>query len=121
MLVLMLLCACGGDTSAACDGPIEVDASTPLPDEIEAILARRCHECHGDPPDPTLYAPFPLTTWEQVQAPRAGRRDTPIYEVIAERIDDPQLPMPPIRSPQLTEQERETLHTWIDECAPSAP
>jgi uncharacterized membrane protein len=115
--------ACAGDDAAQmqCPPPEERDGSTPLPEEIEEIVERRCWECHDDPPNPAKYAPFALTTWEQVQTPRAGREELPIYEVIAERIDDPVFSMPPPRSPQLDDNERATLHAWIEQCAPAAP
>jgi uncharacterized membrane protein len=98
----------------------KLQGHTALPAEVNAVLDAKCHACHSDPP--RNYAPMPITTWEQVQDFAPTHTDGPaIYELIGKRIHDDKFPMPPIRQPQLTDEERATLDAWIAQCAPPGP
>ena len=123
---LALAAACTSDTRACMDARERV-GETPLPAEIADIFERNCWMCHTDPP--AGFAPFPLLTWEQVQRPRSMDNPAPIYEVIAERIHDPQFPMPPLPPPslgdadraswpKLTDADKATVDGWVADCAP---
>lgn len=107
-----------GDGDADCGPAAELAGETPLPAEIADIFERRCWSCHSDPVQ--NYAPMPLTTWEQVQAPRHETNPEPNYVVIGRRIHSESFPMPPEREPQLSTDDLATLDAWIADCAPAA-
>lgn len=118
--------ACASDLQACMAGR-DLVGETPLPAEIADIFEHNCWICHTDPP--AGFAPFPLLTWEQVQAPRSMDNPEPKYETIARRIHDPQFPMPPMPRPdltgdalaawpKLTDEEIATIDRWVADCAP---
>jgi hypothetical protein len=108
-----------GDGGDGCDPvAMELTGDTPLPPEIVDVLERRCWKCHSDPVQ--NYAPMPLVSWQDVQAPRHETNPDPVYVVIGARIHSERFPMPPEREPQLTDDELATLDAWIAECAPAA-
>ena len=53
------------------------------------LIARRCDHCHGNegfssnPPVPNLAAMDRLSTWKQLQDFRAGKRSSPMMQMIA--------------------------------------
>jgi uncharacterized membrane protein len=106
-----------------------LDGETPLPPDIDDVIERRCRMCHSDPTE--QFAPMPLLTWEDFQAPRWDGADRPVYDYARERINSDRLPMPPLPSPALSQEERAAwprlsdderllLNAWFAECAPAA-
>jgi uncharacterized membrane protein len=110
----------GDDTPAECGPPLVADGgATALPADVDDVLERRCRACHGDPTQ--MFAPMPLVSWEDVQAPLpAPRDDETVFHAIGVRIHDMRYPMPPVTFPQLTGGERDALDRWIERCAPPA-
>lgn len=98
----------------ACPGA----AQTCIPAAVIAVLEAKCQGCHSDPP--AMFAPMPLLTWEDFQGMHAAAQE-PNYKRTALRVRSELSPMPPIRSPQLSVQERATLLDWVDRGAPSGP
>lgn len=104
--------------------PAARDAGPPpavLPPDVNAILEARCQPCHSAPP--RRYAPNPLVSWEDTQAPSPGEAATPVYEMIARRVASSGFPMPPRESPEAAETldaERQVLIDWADAGAPPA-
>lgn len=109
--------------------PADLGGETRLPAEIDDILDRRCRMCHSDPT--RMFAPFPLMTWEDVQASRSEKTGELVFEAIGRRIHDEKFPMPPLPAPSLSDDEKaawpkltreevDTLDAWIADCAPPA-
>ena len=93
----------------------------PLPAEVDAVIEVRCRRCHSDPP--REFAPMPMVTWDDLQAPAPGNGDEPVYRALARRIVDPDFPMPPFRTAEadaFTDAERAVLLDWVDAGAPPA-
>jgi uncharacterized membrane protein len=108
-----------GDARVACEPGRELPGHTPLPAEVDAAFAAHCRECHDDPP--TMFAPMPLRSWQDVQAQAPARHDgASVYERIFVRIHDPSFPMPPKTRAALDDETRAMLDAWIEQCAPAA-
>jgi hypothetical protein len=90
-----------------------------------------CHGCHSDPPQHG--APFPLTTYEALQAPY-GTTVLRRYQEMCVQIQPsgsaftqggvvyqsiPHMPLP--GAPQLSAEDFKTLNDWFNACAPPAP
>jgi hypothetical protein len=127
-VALLPVLACTG-APGECGPAMDRTGATPLPDEIDDILERRCRMCHSDPTQ--MFAPMPLVTWEDVQTVRSENTAEPVFEVIGRRIHDERFPMPPLPAPSLPDDERKkwpklsdeeigTLDAWIADCAPPA-
>lgn len=122
--------ACGGAAEpGGCVEVADLGGDTPLPAEIDDILERQCRTCHSDPP--SMFAPMPLLSWQDVQAVRYQRTGERVFEVIGRRIHDEDFPMPPLPSPSLSDaqvaswptltgEELDTLDAWVADCAPAA-
>jgi hypothetical protein len=89
-------------------------AANGLPCDVAEILARNCTSCHADPPK--FGAPMSLETFDDLHLPTVTDVTRSVYEVVADRIEDDALPMPP--TGQLTAEDRNVLHAWIDAGAP---
>ena len=117
LLGLLVACGEGQDGDGAAAGSVAPPEPSGLPTEVERIFDQRCWECHSDPTK--NYAPMPLTTWGQVQAESPD--GTPFYVLIGQRINNPDFPMPPITREPLSEEEVDTLNSWVEQGAPMAP
>ena len=99
----------------------EGSAVEPLPifeTDIGPLLARKCGSCHGDN---IQKASLNLATMTSIRA--GGESGEPL---IGESIDDSYLwnlieadEMPPADQPQLTAQEKSTIHDWLAAGAPA--
>lgn len=98
-LFLFLLGCSGGKTQ------------TPLPCDVDAVLAQSCRECHGA--TPAFGAPMPLVTWEDLNAPAKSNASKKVFELVGTRIHDDANPMPQAPKPRLTAKEMKTLDDWI--------
>lgn len=109
LVVASLLIACG-----------EASPQTPLPAEVDAVIALRCRQCHGRPRH--NFAPISIVTWQDTQAVienNDGTSET-VYEAIGRRIHDPRFPMPPFMQPELLPDERAILDAWVQAGGPPA-
>ena len=83
-----------------------------LPCDVSTVLATHCAGCHGE----TLRygAPMPLLTLEDLHAPGISEPAVPMYDLVLERMEDVQAPMPPRPNPAATEAEIAAMEAWID-------
>lgn len=82
---------------------------------IAPVLAQRCGLCHAASP---LYgAPMSLVEHSDLHA--LGSGGVPTYQRIAERVQDPVRPMPPVEQPQLSAAERAALVAYMAAGAPA--
>lgn len=91
-------------------------ATGSFPADVAAVLTARCQPCHQDPP--LMGAPFPLLTYQDVNAPFGAM---PIYQemyVLIQPNGDPHMPYR--NAPQLSADQLQTLSSWLSSCAPSA-
>ncbi|MET0340224.1 MAG: hypothetical protein ABW252_04450 [Polyangiales bacterium] len=114
---LGLLGACASD---AADDRADEATARPLaqqgggvPCEIDVILQKRCHTCHG--PEP-LSAPFSLVTMADLTGPSFFEPATPMFKVVQTRINSTnrRQKMPPPAINALTEQELVAFNTWLE-------
>ena len=89
-------------------------AANGLPCDVAEILARDCSSCHADPPK--FGAPMSLETYDDLHLPAVTDVTQSVYELVAERIEDESLPMPP--TGQLSQEDKDVLHAWIEAGAP---
>jgi len=105
----LLLVACGSTSEA----PPPV-GSTPLPCDVDAVLAKNCRSCHSSPAK--YGAPMPLTSWEAVHAKAASNPGVEVWELMKARVHDKQNPMP--ASGMLGATDLATLDAWFAASAP---
>jgi hypothetical protein len=91
---------------------------TPLPCDVDDVLARRCRTCHVNPPEHG--APMPLLFQENLDAPARSDPSRKVYELVHERIHDDAFPMPQPPNARLDERDMKTLDDWIAKGAPHA-
>lgn len=91
------------------------EESTPLPCDVDSVLADACRQCHNAARQ--FGAPMPLLDWEDTQAKAIGGR-LQIWESMRERINDPDTPMPPGGTGTLSNDERQILEDWFAAGAP---
>ncbi len=87
-----------------------------IPTDVAAVLMARCQPCHQMPP--LNGAPFPLLTYQDVNAAFGA---VPIYQemhVLIQPNGDPHMPYR--NAPQLSPDQLQTLDTWLLSCAPPA-
>jgi uncharacterized membrane protein len=103
----------------AADCPVEGrpdDGDLPL--DVADVLIARCQTCHADPP---TGAPWPLTRWEDVEAPY-GMTGRLRWQRMAEVVEPGAFPhMPPLMAQQPTADEQVILHDWFQGCALPVP
>jgi len=118
---LCVLGACDGDGAGLAGPHPNTDSAVPfagdLPCEVEDALDSHCLECHTNPP--LFGAPMPLVTRADLLAPSISAPSRPVYELVAERIHDTSLPMPPGGRP-LPDADRAVLTAWAMAGAPEA-
>src|SRR5262245_57560588 len=91
------------------DGTIA--GSTPLPCDVDTVLANNCRSCHARPPQ--FGAPMPLLTWEDTQGPSKEDASKKIYERMGARIHDDANPMPPSPNARLSAADTATIDAWV--------
>jgi hypothetical protein len=113
--------AASSDGSASADAAPFANCSTnpttgSFPAAVAAVLMARCQPCHQSPP--LMGAPFPLLTYQDVNASFGA---IPIYQemyVLIQPNGDPHMPYR--NAPQLSADQLQTLSSWLLSCAPSA-
>ena len=109
----------GGSEVVAVNGtggmaPVAI-GSTPLPCDVQTVLATKCWGCHGA--QTNYAAPMSLTKDEDVhKMTRDGAEQ--IYQRMSKRIHDTSASMPPKGFAALTKSELTTLDAWIAQSAP---
>lgn len=93
-------------------------SDTPLPSQVDTILADKCRQCHGE--NRQFGAPMSLVSWEDTQAEAPTDSSLKVWEMMQLRIHDMELPMPPRGSPGLAVHETAILDAWFAEGAPAA-
>lgn len=110
-----------GATGVDDDGTDEgMDSGVPeggLPCDVVEVIDRNCFGCHSDPPK--YGAPMPLSSWGDFQVPAKSDATKKVVDRVAERIVDPDYPMPPITA--MGDADRTVLLDWIAAGAPSDP
>lgn len=98
-----------GDTS---DASADTTGSAPsgLPCDVAEVLAANCTSCHSA--TPVFGAPMPLVTYDDLQVPALSDPSRKVYELVAERIEDPMRPMPQPPA-SMIDGEKTIIHEWI--------
>ncbi|MBK6697618.1 MAG: peptidylglycine alpha-amidating monooxygenase [Myxococcales bacterium] len=98
------------------DGGVAPAAASPLPCDVDKVLAERCRSCHGA--KPAFGAPMPLVTFDDLRAPSKSAPERSVYELVKQRIHDDARPMPQAPNARLNPDETATLDGWIVRGAP---
>lgn len=94
----------------------KLDNKTPLPCDVEAIIAANCRNCHGATPQ--YGAPMALASHEDFTAPAKTDRSKKVFELVGTRIHDDVHPMPQAPNPRLNAADMATIDAWIAAGAP---
>lgn len=94
----------------------KLDSRTPLPCDVEAIVAANCRSCHGA--TPAFGAPMPLVGYEDFTAPAKTDKTKKVYELVGVRIHDDVHPMPQPPNPRLSAADTQVIDSWIAAGAP---
>ncbi|MBM4362395.1 MAG: hypothetical protein FJ104_06920, partial [Deltaproteobacteria bacterium] len=88
-----------------------------IPCVVEKVLEQKCWSCHGE--DTQFGAPVSLVSYDDLHAPAFGPEygGAPLFQIAAQKLDDPSKPMPPPSMPQLTPDERALLKEWANQKA----
>ncbi len=86
-----------------------------MPNEVQAIVEARCVSCHSSPP--MFGAPMALGSWDAMQEMSVREPGRRVFEVVADRIHDERMPMPP--GGMLAADELGVLDRWIADGAPA--
>jgi hypothetical protein len=127
---LVLAGACGGSTgndAKPSTPPIDPNdggtsgGPTSLPCDVDEVLAKNCRLCHSSPP--AYGAPMSLMTWNDLHANAAGPggESKKTYDLVAEKIADDIVPMPPPPNARLTAAARKVITDWVAAGAPKGP
>ncbi len=117
-----------GPTTTATDasapsGSVDAKVSVPKPDagprdlpcEVDALLSKRCHECH----DGELDLPR-LVTYDDLEKRLPLVPDKPLAEVALAKMTAERGTMPPPPRPRVTQDELAAFRAWIDAGRPRA-
>lgn len=87
-------------------------AATPgdLPCALAEVLATHCTSCHSA--TPVFGAPMPLVAYADLVTPARSDPTRQVWELVAERIEDPMRPMPQPPATML-DAEKAVIHDWI--------
>ncbi|MDB4991371.1 MAG: hypothetical protein JWN04_6549, partial [Myxococcaceae bacterium] len=87
-----------------------------LPCDVKPIIESKCSLCHGDPT--AFSAPMSLVTAADFQATAQDKRA--MYANVHDKINEttPSLKMPPSTNDPLSDDELNTLNTWLAQGAP---
>lgn len=105
----------GGASDASLTFPV---TGTPLPCDVDSVLANNCRQCHTNPP--VNGAPMPLQFQENLDAPARSDSSKKVYELVGARIHDDARPMPQPPNARLNVADTKVLDDWIAAGAPKA-
>lgn len=111
----------GTSGSASSDDDGSSDTGEPsgpsgLPCDVAAVLSANCSMCHDAPPK--FGAPMSLTSVDDFHMPAITDLTRAVHELVAERIDDPQAPMPP--TGDMSDADKDILRAWVAAGAPES-
>ena len=90
---------------------------TPVPCDLDSVLATSCRGCHGRTPG--MLSPMALMTYEDLMAPSISDPETPVYVLVDRRVHDEAEPMPPLGGGRrLTDMELGHVEGWIADSMP---
>jgi Copper type II ascorbate-dependent monooxygenase, C-terminal domain len=87
--------------------------STPLPCDLDAVLATSCRSCHSA--NPGLLAPMALTSREDLMAEAVSDRSRSVYELMLTRVHHDAAPMPPAPSRRLSPAELAVIDAMAED------
>ena len=108
--------------AGALDTGVVAAGATPLPCDVEAVLAGHCRRGHsrrGHSRPPTNFAPMALVSWEDPQSPAPDNPSSPVWQIMPANITAMPPPMPPVPDAPLNAADTTTLLLWIDAGTPS--
>lgn len=88
-----------------------------LPCDVDAVLAKNCRSCHGEPTK--FGAPMPLISNADLQASAKLTPGKKVYEQVAARIHDDAAPMPQPPNPRLSAGDMAIIDGWVAKGAPA--
>lgn len=94
-----------GGSSAACDS-----TRTGMPAAVQAMLASRCQSCHGESPS----SPMSLLSHDDLIAPAKSDAARTVAELVLERIQSEDAPMPPGNGVSVPQEEIDAFRTWLE-------
>ena len=102
------------ETEAGSSGDPQDSSSTgepagAIPCEVSLALATNCGGCHGE--QPMFGAPMSLTTLDDLLRPAVTDPTRTVFDMMLQRIADPQRPMPPDGS--MTTEDATLITEWI--------
>jgi hypothetical protein len=90
--------------------------ATDLPCDADTFFAEHCRGCHSEPPK--YGAPMPLGSHADLHAPAVSEPTRTVAELVGERTNDPDRPMPP--DGLLPADVRAPLEAWLAAGAPAS-
>ena len=103
----------GPDADPAAPGGRVSLGGTPLPCDVDAVLATSCRGCHGA--EPGQQAPMALITHEDMMADSITQPGTPVWELVQLRVHSEEAPMPPVGGGRaLLDTEMGALDAWLE-------
>ncbi len=109
---LLLLACAGSDGEGAARELTHCD--------VAPLIERHCLRCHSDPPD--HFAPFPLATWDQLQAETSPGSGVPLWQAMADSIERGFMPPESFdiepRVEPLPAADKDLLLSWLHDGAP---
>ena len=97
--------------------PPAPDGDPSLPCEVSVVLGTYCGACHGETPN--FGAPMPLVTLADLQKPVAAQPGKLMYDLVLERMEDLQRPMPPAPNPAADAADIAVVRAWVESGAPA--
>ncbi len=119
--LLAFATSCSNGADAQPTGPgrgviVAGGAITPLPCDVETVVAGHCRTCHG--PSPAYGAPMSLVALGDLTAASKSDPSKKVYELISGRIHNDTKPMPPPPNARLSAAEMGVLDAWASAGAP---
>lgn len=112
----------GGGTSSSSGGSSGTSSSSGgvggnLPCDVDAIFAKSCRSCHGEPTK--FGAPMPLLSHADLHADAKLAPGKKVFEQVAARIRDDAAPMPQPPNARLSAADMATIDAWVAKGAPA--
>lgn len=80
-------------------------------EHVGPIVRAKCQQCHGAMP--AQDAPMSIVTYADTQED-APRLVIPVFQAMAQRVQDSVDPMPPVTEPALTAEEQQIIVIWAE-------
>ena len=103
------------DSDASSDSGV-LEGPSGLPCDVAGVISDNCSMCHADPMQ--FGAPMSLLTHDDFHMPALSDVTRAVHELVGERIDDPDSPMPP--GGTMSEEDKDVLRAWVNAGAPQS-